>query len=600
MHKYRTHKCGKITLDDVGKKVKLSGWIHRKRNHGGVFFLDLRDYTGIVQLICINEGTNRFDSYLSLNYESVVTIVGRVCKRGYKTINKNIPSGEVEVFVENLSIESKAEILPFCINSNIKQFNVNEDLRLKYRFLDLRRKTMYKNIILRSKVIKFLRDQMFAFGFYEFQTPILTSESPEGARDFIVPSRLHHGKFYALPQAPQQFKQLLMISGFDKYFQIAPCFRDEDARADRAPGEFYQLDIEMSYVEQNDIFNIVESLLINTFKKFSNLWNINDNFFQISYSESMLKYGTDKPDLRNNIVISDVSDIFYNSKFSIFVNSIKEGKFVRAILLKFKTKLSRKFYKDLNDYVVLKLKIDGISNIFINKDGKVDGPMVKFLDKQKINILVKRCNLNLGESVFFICDSLSEVIKNAGKIRDKIARYLNLNKKNTYKFCWIVDYPIYKWDKDNKKIIFFHNPFSMPQKKIKIFNIVIYIEDILRIKGYQYDIVCNGIELSSGAIRINNLLVLYKIFEYAGYTKEMVNKNFSAIVRGLKFGAPPHGGIAPGIDRIIMMLANVPNIREIISFPMNQHAEDILMSSPSIIDEKVLYNLGIKLSRDLL
>lgn len=597
MHKFRTHRCGDLSSDDIGKSVKVSGWVHRKRDHGGVYFIDLRDHFGTVQLVTSDQEESihtllkeDFDKLTSLSYESVITVEGRVVKRSDKTINSEMATGEIEIVVEKYVIESEAEMLPINVNST-QPFP--EDLRLKYRFLDLRKEKMHSNIKLRSDVIKFLRSEMWKQGFSEYQSPILTASSPEGARDFLVPSRLNPGNFYALPQAPQQFKQLYMISGFDRYFQIAPCFRDEDARADRAPGEFYQLDIEMSFVTQEDVFAIVEHVLFNTFKNFSD-WEISPSSFQkISYEESILKYGTDKPDLRNPILIVDATNVFKGSDFSIFNNAIEKGDVIRAIPIHKCGNLSRGFYDKMISYAQFELKSKGLAYIIIDENGKGKGPIAKFLSDDKLIQIKKICNLRPGDSVLFVCDTVKIAAFNAGKIRSKLGHDLGLIKENKFTFCWIIDYPLYEWDEEKKKLEFFHNPFSMPQGGLDALNKASTIEEKLGIKAYQYDIICNGIELSSGAIRNHQLPIMYKAFEIAGYSVDEVNHSFPAMVKALKFGAPPHGGIAPGVDRIIMLLANEPNIREVIAFPLNQNAQDLLMGAPSIIDKKLLSELGL-------
>lgn len=601
MHKFRTHRCGDLSFNDIGKLVKVSGWIHRKRDHGGVYFIDLRDHFGIVQLVTSDQD-NRihtipkedFDRLTSLSYESVITVEGMVVKRSDDTINNEMATGEVEIVIEKYIVESEAEILPINVNST-QPFP--EDLRLKYRFLDLRKDKMHHNVKLRSDVIKFLRNEMWKQGFSEYQTPILTASSPEGARDFLVPSRLNPGNFYALPQAPQQFKQLYMISGFDRYFQIAPCFRDEDARADRAPGEFYQLDIEMSFVTQEDIFSTLEIILSNTFKNFSN-WNISSfPFKRISYDESILKYGNDKPDLRNPIVIADVTDVFKGSDFSIFNNAIEKGSVIRAIPIHKCGDLSRGFYDKMIAYAQSDLKAKGLAYIIVDESGNGKGPIAKFLNDEKFVELKKICNLNPGDSVFFACDVEKIAASNAGKIRNKLGHDLGLIKENEFNFCWIVDYPFYEWSEDEKKLDFFHNPFSMPQGGLDVLNKASTIEEKLSIKAYQYDIICNGIELSSGAIRNHQLPIMYKAFENTGYSVEQVDKSFPAMVKALKYGAPPHGGIAPGVDRMIMLLANEPNIREVIAFPLNQNAQDLLMGAPSEVDKKLLSELGLSIAK---
>jgi aspartyl-tRNA synthetase len=603
VHKFRTHKCGQLSAQDIGNVVKVSGWIHRKRDHGGVYFIDLRDHFGIVQLVTSDQDDklytlpkDEFNTLTSLSYESVITVVGKVVKRSDETINKDIPTGEVEIVVERFWIESEAETLPLNVNSD-QPFP--EDLRLKYRFLDLRKEKMHNNIMLRNKVIKFLRDEMHKQGFNEFQTPILTASSPEGARDFLVPSRLHPGKFYALPQAPQQFKQLFMIAGFDKYFQIAPCFRDEDARADRAPGEFYQLDIEMSFVTQEDIFASIEPVLANTFRTFSN-WKVTDHPFpHITYHDALLKYGSDKPDLRNPIIISDATEVFRGSDFAIFNTAIENGSVIRAIPIHNCKGLSRGFYDKMIAFAQAELKAKGLAYIIIDENGEGKGPIAKFLNQEKFNKLKEICGLNPEDSVFFTCDTESIAAKNAGKVRDKLGQELNLIAENEFRFCWIVDYPFYEWNEEEKKLDFCHNPFSMPQGGIDAIANAKTVEDKLAVKAFQYDIICNGIELSSGAIRNHNLPLMYQAFAHVGYTSIQVDENFPAMVKALKYGAPPHGGIAPGIDRMIMLLANEPNIREIIAFPLNQNAQDLLMGAPTNVDKKALRDLHIMLSPKL-
>jgi aspartyl-tRNA synthetase len=599
VHKFRTHKCNELRSKNIGETVKVSGWVHRKRDHGGVCFVDLRDHSGIIQLVTSAQderinflSSENFNKFTHISYESVLTVTGKVAQRSDETVNKDLDTGEVEVIVEDFIVESMADPLPMNVNS---EQNFPEDIRLKYRFLDLRRQHMHENIMLRSKVIKYLRDKMYSQGFTEFQTPILTAESPEGARDFIVPSRLHHGQFYALPQAPQQFKQLLMISGFDKYFQIAPCFRDEDARADRAPGEFYQLDIEMSFVEQEDVFQAVEPVLRDTFKEFSN-WHVADKAFpRITYAEAMLKYGSDKPDLRNPIIISDATEVFRESGFSIFSNAIKQGHSIRAVPVHNKPNLSRSFYDKMIAFAQTELQAKGLAYIIIDEHGKGKGPIAKFLNDEQFSLLCKTCALKSGDSVFFTCDIADKAAKMAGRVRDKLGQELDLLAQNVYQFCWITDYPLYEWNEDDKAIHFFHNPFSRPQGGIEALNAADTKEKKLAIKAFQYDIVCNGIELSSGAIRNHHLPTLYKTFAYAGYSEEQVNENFRAMVKALQYGAPPHGGIAPGIDRIVMMLADTPNIREVIAFPLNQHAQDLLMGAPSPIPAKILRDLHLKI-----
>ncbi|KJV57552.1 aspartate--tRNA ligase [Orientia chuto str. Dubai] len=590
MHKYRTHTCGELSLAHVGLQVKLSGWLYRRRNHGGLLFIDLRDHYGITQLV-FNNDCSLFQAEASkVKFETVITVKGTVVARSSETINKNISTGTIEVVVNSYSIESLAEELPLQING---EYEAPEETRLKYRFLDLRRDKLHKNIILRSQVIQELRNQMLSQGFIEFQTPILTASSPEGARDFLVPSRLHPGKFYALPQAPQQFKQLIMISGFDKYFQIAPCFRDEDARADRSPGEFYQLDIEMSFVTQEDVFNLVEPVLYNTFRKFSHNGITNIPFPRITYNESMLRYGSDKPDLRNPIQISDVTDIFKYSDFTALKNSINIGAVVRAIPALMSANKSRGFFDKIVEYAK-QLGASGLAYIKFTSNG-AKGPIVKFLNDALLVQIKKVVKCQDGDAVFFICDKENDATKIAAKIRAKLGEELNIIETDCYKFCWVIDFPFFQFDSKANKITFSHNPFSMPQGGINALNQAKTVEDLLRIKAFQYDIVCNGIEISSGAIRNHQLDLMYKAFAIAGYTKDSVKKQFEAMIKALSYGAPPHGGIAPGIDRIIMLLTNAVNIREVIAFPMNQQAEDLLMCAPAIVGEQQLQELQLKL-----
>lgn len=592
MHKYRTHNCGELTAKNIDQTVKLSGWVHRRRDHGNLLFIDLRDHHGITQLVFLDSNKELMEEASKLRFESVITIVGKVVARSNETINTNINTGYIEIVVESYEIESAADTLPFSVNSDQQ---APEDMRLTYRFLDLRREELHKNIILRSNVIAEIRKLMTERGFQEFQTPILTASSPEGARDFLVPSRLHNGKFYALPQAPQQFKQLLMVSGFDRYFQIAPCFRDEDARADRSPGEFYQLDIEMSFVTQDDVFGTIEPVMHSLFIKFSNKKVSDTPFVRISYSDAMLKYGSDKPDLRNPLEIVDTTNIFADSDFTIFRENIKKGNVVRAIKAPQTSTQPRSFFDKMTEYAVSE-GASGLGYIVFAEDGSVKGPIAKFLSHDKLELLKKAANLSNGDTVFFASDIELKAAKLAGKVRTRVAEELNLIEQDCYKFCWIVDFPFYELNEETGQIDFSHNPFSMPQGGIETLNNAKTTEELLNIKAYQYDIVCNGIELSSGAIRNHKPELMYKAFEIVGYTKEDVDDKFGGMIRAFKFGAPPHGGIAPGIDRIVMLLAGVHNIREIIAFPLNQQAEDLLMKAPSIVSEKQLRELGIMLS----
>ena len=590
MNKFRTHNCSELNESTIDKKVVLSGWLHRKRDHGNLLFIDLRDHYGITQ--CVIENKNKFFPILEKTRpESVLKISGKVVARSKETINKDLKTGDIEVAIEDIEVLSHAKELPIPV---FGEQDYPEDIRLKYRFLDLRREEMHQNIILRSRVISFIREEMLKLGFLEYQTPILTSSSPEGARDFLVPSRLNPGKFYALPQAPQQFKQLIMVSGFDKYFQIAPCFRDEDARADRSPGEFYQLDLEMSFVEQEDIFKVVERLMINLFKKFSSKKILLENFPRIPFEEAMLKYGTDKPDLRNPLEIYEITEIFNREdvKFEIFKKLIKTGASARAIITKNTKDKPRSFFDNIDKWAK-EQGASGLAYFTLEKDKtlKGKGPVGKFFSEESLKELMKICNASIGDSVFLACGKKKDIEKILSLARDKIAQDLNLIDKNIFAFCWIVDYPMFELDEKSNKIIFSHNPFSMPQDYEKNKQ----LENPLKLKAYQYDIVCNGVELSSGAIRNHIPELMYKLFSVAGYDEKDVNEKFSGMINALSYGAPPHGGIAPGIDRIVMLLAEKENIREITMFPMNQNAQDLMMLAPSKVDEKQLKELNIKI-----
>jgi aspartyl-tRNA synthetase len=594
MNKYRSHNCSELTENNSGNKVYLSGWLHRKRDHGNLLFIDLRDHYGITQ--CVIENKNKYFKIIeNLSSESVIKVYGKVEKREVGTENKDLKTGKIEIHIDNIEILSKAKELPMPV---FGEQEYPEDIRLKYRFLDLRRNEMHKNIVLRSKVISFIRNEMLKLGFLEFQTPILTSSSPEGARDFLVPSRLNPGKFYALPQAPQQFKQLIMVSGFDKYFQIAPCFRDEDARADRSPGEFYQLDIEMSFVEQEDIFEVVEKLMINLFKNFSSKKLTHNTFPRISYEDAMLKYGTDKPDLRNPLLIYDLTSIFTRDDvfFEIFKKLVKSGSKVRCIVTKNTKDKPRSFFDNIDKWA----KDQGASGLAYftiekNKEISAKGPVGKFFKQEALKEIMKISSAEVGDSIFFACGKIRDVEKIASLAREKIAKDLDLIDENKFAFCWIVDYPMFELDEMSKKIQFSHNPFSMPQGNIGKIN----FDQPLNIKAYQYDIVCNGIELSSGAIRNHIPELMYKLFETAGYDKKQVDEKFSGMINALSYGAPPHGGIAPGIDRIVMLLAGEKNIREVTLFPLNQNAQDLLMNAPSEVDEKQLKELNIKVDKKI-
>ena len=592
MNKYRTHNCNELTKDNSGQKIALSGWINKKRDHGNLLFIDLRDNYGITQCI-IDKSNENFKSLEKIQLESVIKINGMVVERSLETVNSELKTGEIEVNINSFEVLGACKELPMPVFSDQEY---SEEIRLKYRFLDLRRKKIHDNIILRSKVISFIRNEMFKLGFLEFQTPILTSSSPEGARDFLVPSRLNPGKFYALPQAPQQFKQLIMVSGFDKYFQIAPCFRDEDARADRSPGEFYQLDLEMSFVEQEDIFKVVEKLIVNVFKNFSSKNLMQEKFPRIPYEESMLKYGSDKPDLRNPLIISDLSDIFTRDDvtFDIFKKLVKSGSRVRCIVTKDTKEKPRSFFDNIDKWAK-EQGASGLAYFTIEKNENISakGPVGKFFSNEALEEIMKITGAEVGDSIFFACGKINDVEKITSLARDKIAKDLNLIDENIFAFCWIVDYPMFEKNEITNKIEFSHNPFSMPQGDIN----KIDFENPLSIKAYQYDIVCNGIELSSGAIRNHVPELMYKLFSTAGYKKDQVDEKFSGMINALSYGAPPHGGIAPGIDRIVMLLANEKNIREVTMFPMNQNAQDLMMNAPSEVDELQLKELGLTLKR---
>lgn len=592
MNKYRTHTCGELTKDHKNKEISLSGWINKKRDHGNLLFVDLRDNYGITQCV-IQKSNSNFSQLEKLPLETVVKINGKVVARSTDTINLEIKTGEIEISISSFEVLGFTKELPLPVFSDQEY---SEEIRLKYRFLDLRRKKIHQNIILRSKVISFIRSEMEKLGFLEFQTPILTSSSPEGARDFLVPSRLSPGKFYALPQAPQQFKQLIMTAGFDKYFQIAPCFRDEDARADRSPGEFYQLDLEMSFVEQEDVFEVVEKLMINLFKKFSTKKKIYEKFPRIKFSDAMMKYGTDKPDLRNPLLINDITDIFKRSdvKFEIFKKLIKSGSIVRAIVVKNTKEKPRSFFDKIDNWAK-EQGTSGLAYFTIEKDKEIigKGPVGKFFASDAIKEIMKLTSAEVGDSIFLSCGNIPDVQKILSQARHKIASDLNLIDKNSFAFCWVVDYPMFEKDELTKKIKFSHNPFSMPQGNVNNLD----LSKPLELKAYQYDIVCNGVELSSGAIRNHIPELMYKLFAIAGYNKKIVNEKFKGIISALSYGAPPHGGIAPGIDRIVMLLAEEKNIREVIMFPMNQNAQDLLMNAPSDVSDEQLKELNLAIKK---
>ena len=584
MHRYRTHTCGELRESDVGGTVRVSGWIHRKRDHGNLLFIDLRDHYGITQCV-VEVGAETFAPTDGARPESVLTVTGPVVARSADTVNPKLPTGHVEVRIEALEIQSAAEELPLQVFGDQEY---PEETRLKYRFLDLRRERLHHNITLRSEVIASIRRRMIEQGFAEYQTPILTATSPEGARDFLVPSRAHPGNFYALPQAPQQFKQLYMIAGFDRYFQIAPCFRDEDARADRSPGEFYQLDMEMSFVEQEDVFAAIEPVMHGVFEEFTDWETTHQPFPRIPYAEAMLKYGTDKPDLRNPLEICDCTEAFKGGGFGLFDRAIEKGGVVRAIPTPGAGSQPRSFFDKLNDWA----RAEGWPGLgyIVFEDGGGKGPIANNLEADRVGQIRATASAADGDAVFFACDQPARAAELAGLARGRLAEELELSEKSVYRFCWIVDYPMYEWDETERKIEFSHNPFSMPQGGLEALN----SQDPLEVLGYQYDIVCNGVELSSGAIRNHDPDIMYRAFEIAGHGRDVVESRFGGMLRALKFGAPPHGGIAPGIDRIVRLIADEPSLREVVSFPMNQQAEDLLMGAPAEADEKHLQELHIR------
>lgn len=585
MHIYRSHNCAQLRKSDVGSTVRLSGWIHRKRDHGNLLFVDLRDHYGLTQIVT-DVDSEAFKVLEKMRAESVVTITGDVVARAAETVNANLPTGEIEVRARDVSVQSAAQELPMPVFGDAEY---PEDIRLRYRFLDLRRERLHNNIVLRSQVISSIRQRMIGQGFTEFQTPILTASSPEGARDYLVPSRVHPGKFYALPQAPQMFKQLLMVAGFDRYFQIAPCFRDEDARADRSPGEFYQLDFEMSFVTQDDVFNAIEPVLHGVFEEFANGRRVSAAPFpRIPYREAMLKYGSDKPDLRNPLIITDVTQHFTKSGFGLFERIVEGGGVVRAIPAPNTADKSRKFFDDMNDWA----RSEGHAGLgyVTRKGGEFGGPIAKNHGEEGMAAIYDALGLGPDDGLFFAAGKEGQAAKLAGAARTRVAEQLGLIDPNCFEFCWIVDFPMFEYDEDAKKVDFSHNPFSMPQGELE----ALETKDPLDILAYQYDIVCNGVELSSGAIRNHRPEIMYKAFEIAGYSKEDVDTNFAGMINAFKFGAPPHGGSAPGIDRIVMLLADEPNIREVIVFPMNQKAEDLMMGAPGPVTAKQLRELNIR------
>ena len=589
MHAYRTHNCAQLRASDVGQPVRLSGWIHRKRDHGGVLFVDLRDHYGLTQLVC-RAGSEALATLDSLRVESVVTIDGMVVDLEGGAVNKKLDTGDIEVVVGSVEVQSSAAELPMPVAGEAEY---PEETRLRYRYLDLRRERLHANIMLRSRVISSVRNRMIEQGFTEFQTPILTASSPEGARDYLVPSRVHPGKFYALPQAPQMFKQLLMVAGFDRYFQIAPCFRDEDARADRSPGEFYQLDFEMSFVTQDDVFAAIEPVLAGLFVEFANGRTVTDGAFpRIPYKEAMLKYGSDKPDLRNPLLIHDVGAHFVGSGFGLFAGLVDKGMVVRAVPAPGTAEKSRKFFDEMNDWA----RGEGFAGLgyATRKAGEWGGPIAKNHGPEGMDKIAADMGLGPDDGIFFAAGKDADAAKLAGAARTRVAESLDLIEKNAFRFCWIVDFPMFEYDQDNKKVDFSHNPFSMPQGGME----ALETKDPLDILAWQYDIVCNGVELSSGAIRNHRPDIMYKAFEIAGYTPQEVDTSFPGMIGAFKFGAPPHGGSAPGIDRIVMLLADEPNIREVILFPMNQKAEDLLMNAPAEVTAKQLKELSIRIVAD--
>ena len=586
MHAYRTHNCAELRASNVGSQVRLSGWVHRKRDHGGLLFVDLRDHYGLTQIV-LDIDSEAFKILDRVRAESVVTITGDVVARDSVTINANLPTGEIEVRAREVTVQSSAQELPLPV---FGEADYPEETRLKYRYLDLRRERLHNNIVLRSNVISSVRRRMIDQGFTEFQTPILTASSPEGARDYLVPSRVHPGKFYALPQAPQMFKQLLMVAGFDRYFQIAPCFRDEDARADRSPGEFYQLDFEMSFVTQDDVFNAIEPVLHGLFEEFANGRSVSAlPFPRIPYRTSMLKYGSDKPDLRNPILIHDVGSHFAKSGFGLFERIVGEGGVVRAIPAPKTAEKSRKFFDDMNEWA----RGEGHAGLgyVTRKSGEFGGPIAKNHGEEGMIALYEAMGLGPDDGCFFAAGKEGQAVKLAGAARTRVGEQLELIEAGSFNFCWIVDFPMFEYDEDNKKVDFSHNPFSMPQGELDALENM----DPLDILAYQYDIVCNGVELSSGAIRNHKPEIMYKAFEIAGYSQEDVDTNFAGMINAFKFGAPPHGGSAPGIDRMVMLLADEPNIREVIVFPMNQRAEDLMMAAPGPVSAKQLRELNIRI-----
>jgi aspartyl-tRNA synthetase len=587
MHAYRTHNCGELRESHVGERVKLSGWVHRKRDHGNLLFVDLRDHFGLTQIVT-DVADAAFKALEAVRVESVITVEGEVVRRDAEAVNPNLATGQIEIHADAVEVQSSAHELPLPVFGDQEY---PEEIRLRYRYLDLRRDRLHRNIVLRSQVISSIRRRMVDQGFIEFQTPILTASSPEGARDYLVPSRVHPGKFYALPQAPQMFKQLIMVAGFDRYFQIAPCFRDEDARADRSPGEFYQLDFEMSFVTQDDVFEAIEPVLAGVFEEFAGGKSVTPagSFPRIPYREAMLRYGSDKPDLRNPVLISDVSSHFEGSGFGLFARIVEGGGVVRAIPAPGTADKSRKFFDDMNDWA----RSEGHAGLgyITQKSGELGGPIAKNHGEEATRRLVAELGLGPDDGIFFAAGKPEQAAKLAGAARTRVAEQLELIDTERFEFCWIVDFPMYEYDEERKQVDFSHNPFSMPQGGLE----ALESKDPLDVLAFQYDIVCNGVELSSGAIRNHRPDIMYKAFEIAGYSREDVDTNFSGMINAFKFGAPPHGGSAPGIDRIVMLLAGEPNIREVVLFPMNQRAEDLMMGAPGEVTSKQLRELNIRI-----
>ena len=583
---YRTHTCGALRAGDVGRTVRLSGWVHRRRDHGGLLFIDLRDHYGLTQCV-FHAGSPHLAAAETVRLESVITVTGAVVAREASAINPKLPTGEVEVAVQDLVVQSAADTLPLQVNSDAE---FPEETRLRHRFLDLRREKLHRNVLLRSRVIASIRRRMIEAGFTEFSTPILTASSPEGARDYLVPSRLHPGQFYALPQAPQQFKQLLMVAGFDRYFQIAPCFRDEDSRADRSPGEFYQLDLEMSFVTQEDVWAAIEPVMHGVFAEFRPESKVTPPPFpRIPYDEALARYGSDKPDLRNPLVIEDVTDVFRGGGFAVFAGAIEKGAIVRGLRAPGAAAQPRSFFDKLNQWA----RDEGAPGLgyVVLAEGAARGPIAKFLDEGRLAALRRATGAVDGDAVFFVCDKRAPADRLAGKARTRLGEELDLIEKDAFRFCWVTDFPMYERDEETGRIEFSHNPFSMPQGGLE----ALETKDPLTIKAYQYDIVCNGVELSSGAIRNHRPDIMYKAFAIAGYSKQDVEARFGGMLNAFRYGAPPHGGSAPGIDRIVMLIAGESNIREVIAFPMNQQAQDLLMQAPAPVPPERLKELHIKL-----